>query len=117
VQALADPSRWRMVEALGPDERTVGDLAQALGLSSPCASHHISILKEVGVLTVRRDGKSVLCRLAERGTAVGDLVRSIRSISMEVRYVSKPTEDVHRSISAAYVSGSGAVPEFEPSRR
>src|SRR5436305_13718541 len=33
IQALADPSRWRAVELLEPSERSLGDLAQALGLS------------------------------------------------------------------------------------
>src|SRR5689334_10726923 len=57
VQALADPSRWRAVELLGAEERSIGDLARALGLSLACVSHHISILKEVGILRTERVGK------------------------------------------------------------
>jgi DNA-binding transcriptional ArsR family regulator len=66
VQALADPSRWRMVAALasqGP--LPVGTLADLVGLSSACASRHISILKEVNLVRTSRDGRRVVCGLPE----------------------------------------------------
>ncbi|MGH7726832.1 MAG: ArsR/SmtB family transcription factor [Candidatus Eiseniibacteriota bacterium] len=66
VQALADPSRWRMVAALssqGP--LPVGTLADLVGLSSACASRHISILKEVNLIRTSRDGRRVVCGLPE----------------------------------------------------
>jgi len=116
MQALSDPSRWRAVELLEPAERSVGDLAQALGLSLPCTSHHVSILKEVGIVSVHRVGKALHCRLAGPGTSVGDFIRSVRKVSVPVRYVSKPTDDATRH-AGPYAASAGAVPEFEPTRR
>src|SRR5438034_11612855 len=86
IQALADPSRWRLVELLAAEERTVGELAGALGLSLPCTSHHISILKEVSVLVVRREGHTTCCRLAEPESAAGKFVRAARTLSADVSY-------------------------------
>ena len=125
IQALADPSRWRAVELLEPAERSVGDLAQALGLSLPCTSHHVSILKEVGVVTMHRVGKALHCRLATPGTSVGDFIRSVRKVDAPLRYVlNSGGEDQTRHV-ATYVASpsapssasAGAVPEFEPTRR
>jgi DNA-binding transcriptional ArsR family regulator len=115
VQALADPSRWRAVELLRPEGQTVSELARALGLSLPCTSHHVSILKEVGVLTMLREGKSMRCRLAAAGTPVGDLVRTARAMAATTLYVSNITAELPSV--AAYTPSGGAVPEFEPSRR
>src|SRR5205085_10857427 len=97
-------------------ERSLGELAQALGLSLPCTSHHVSILKEVGVLTVHRVGKALHCRLANSGTSIGDFVRSVRQVTPTIRYVMNSGEDTTRH-ATPYAASAGAVPEFEPSRR
>jgi DNA-binding transcriptional ArsR family regulator len=111
IQALADPSRWRLVELLAVEERTVGELAGALGRSLPCTSHHVSILKEVGVLVVRREGHTTCCRLAESDTAVGKFVRGARTLSIEVSYqLNHPIEPAPKPPSR---NESDAVPEFE----
>ena len=115
VQALADPSRWRAVELLGSEGRTVSELAHGLGLSLPCTSHHVSILKEVGVIVLHREGKSMRCQLAKAGTPVGDLVRSVRGLTILYPYVSNEVPLVRSA--APYAPSAGAVPEFEPSRR
>jgi len=111
IQALADPSRWRLVELLAAEERTVGELAGALGLSLPCTSHHISILKEVGVMVVRREGHTTCCRLAAEDTAAGKFVRAARTLSMDVLYqLNISPEPAPNSRSR---NQSDAVPEFE----
>jgi len=112
IQALADPSRWRLVELLAAGERTVGELAGALGLSLPCTSHHISILKEVGVMVVRREGHTTCCRLVDADTAVGTFVRGARTLSIEVSYQLNPA--IEQAPKSRSRSESDAVPEFEP---
>jgi DNA-binding transcriptional ArsR family regulator len=107
IQALSDPSRWRLVEALVFEDRTVTELAVALGLSVPCTSHHISILKEVGVLSVQRDGRSLRCRLSDRATSIGEFVRAARSLAASIPYQSN-----YGAEATAGHPGSDAVPEF-----
>jgi len=111
IQALADPSRWRLVELLAADERTVGELAAALGLSLPCTSHHVSILKEVDVIIVRREGHTTCCRLAEADTVAGRFVRTARTLSMDISYQLNVAPGP--SINPRSRSLSDAVPEFE----
>jgi DNA-binding transcriptional ArsR family regulator len=62
-KALADESRLRIVGLLAGGERTVDDLAAALGLRPPTVSHHLSKLKEAGLASMRAQGTSHVYRL------------------------------------------------------
>jgi DNA-binding transcriptional ArsR family regulator len=59
-EALADPVRRTMVEALAPGEQTAGSLVELVrsrfGISQPAASQHLRVLREHGVVAVRADG-------------------------------------------------------------
>ena len=55
--ALAEPSRRRILDLLRDGERSVGELVPRLGLSQPGVSKHLKILREAGLVSVRRDGK------------------------------------------------------------
>ena len=57
LQALADPSRLRILLMVRERERCVCHLAEALGLSQGTVSHHMSVLKRVGLVVDRRDEK------------------------------------------------------------
>lgn len=56
-RALADPTRRRIVSALGSGERTVGELAKPLAMSLPAVSKHLGVLERAGLLHRRRDGR------------------------------------------------------------
>jgi DNA-binding transcriptional ArsR family regulator len=56
-QALADPTRRRIVEALRHGERQVNDLIEQAGVHQSGVSRHLRILHESGFVTVRRDGQ------------------------------------------------------------
>jgi len=64
LQALADPSRWRIVEELAAAPRTMGELAVRVDLSAACTTHHISILKEMEFVESSREARLVRCSLA-----------------------------------------------------
>ena len=64
LQALADPSRWRIVQELAAAPRTMGELADRIDLSAACTTHHISILKEMDFVESRREARQVRCSLA-----------------------------------------------------
>jgi DNA-binding transcriptional ArsR family regulator len=63
-KALSGITRLQIVRQLaGTEELSVSELAVALKLSQPLASWHLSGLRKVGLVKVRRDGRQVLCSL------------------------------------------------------
>jgi DNA-binding transcriptional ArsR family regulator len=61
--AVAEPKRREILDLLAAGERPVNDLVQALGLAQPQVSKHLRVLREVGAVDVRGDGKQRLYRL------------------------------------------------------
>jgi DNA-binding transcriptional ArsR family regulator len=62
-KAFANGTRLRMLDLLSKHERTVSELQEALGITLPNVSQHLSILRSAGVVTTRREGKQVYCSL------------------------------------------------------
>ncbi len=62
-QVLADPTRIRIVLALGTGELCVSDLARLLGLTMPSISHQLRLLRQLGLARARRAGKLIYYRL------------------------------------------------------
>ncbi len=61
--AVAEPRRRQILEALSDGERSVNELVEALGLAQPQVSKHLRVLREVGVVDVRENGRQRLYRL------------------------------------------------------
>jgi DNA-binding transcriptional ArsR family regulator len=61
--AIAEPARRRILDLLAQGERPVGDLVYTMGLTQPQVSKHLRVLREVGVVDVREDGRRRLYRL------------------------------------------------------
>jgi len=58
LKALADPTRFRMVQAIAAaGELSCGAVAKRFDVSQPTISHHLKILMEAGVLVQRTEGK------------------------------------------------------------
>ncbi|HPD14372.1 MAG TPA: metalloregulator ArsR/SmtB family transcription factor [Planctomycetota bacterium] len=62
-RALSDPTRVRIVLALGERELCVGDLAHLLGLTGSAVSHQLRLLRGQGLVRYRRDGKAAFYAL------------------------------------------------------
>jgi DNA-binding transcriptional ArsR family regulator len=60
---LAEPMRRRILDLLRDDERPVGDLVARLGLSQPGVSKHLKVLREAGLVEVRREAQRRLYRV------------------------------------------------------
>ena len=58
LQAIADPTRRRIVELLAVRERTAGELVREFDLSAPAISQHLNVLREAGLVTTRAEGQS-----------------------------------------------------------
>jgi DNA-binding transcriptional ArsR family regulator len=61
--AVAEPRRREILDVLAMGERSVNDLVEAVGLAQPQVSKHLRVLREVGVVEVREDGRQRLYRL------------------------------------------------------
>jgi DNA-binding transcriptional ArsR family regulator len=55
--AIAEPGRRQLLDALGDGEATVGDLVERLGMRQPQVSKHLAVLRAVGVVEVRAEGR------------------------------------------------------------
>ncbi len=58
-RAFSDTSRVRLLSALSQAELNVGVLAKTVGISESAVSHHLRGLRQMGLVTARRDGKEV----------------------------------------------------------
>jgi len=63
-KALASPARLELLDLAGQAERSVEDLALEVGLSVANASQHLQVLRQAGLVAVRREGKFSYYRLA-----------------------------------------------------
>lgn len=61
--AVAEPRRREILDLLASGERPVGDLVRVLGMSQPLVSKHLRVLREVGAVEVRGEGRRRLYRL------------------------------------------------------
>src|SRR5713226_7247252 len=60
--AVAEPRRRAILNYLAPRERPVGDIVASLGLEQPSVSKHLRVLRDVGLVRVRRNGRQMLYR-------------------------------------------------------
>lgn len=61
--AVAEPQRRRIIDLLAAGERSVNDIAAALDMRQPQVSKHLGVLREVGLVSVRDDGRHRLYSL------------------------------------------------------
>ncbi len=65
LKALADATRLATMRALMDGPLHVGELAAKLEVEQSLLSHHLRVLREIGLLEATRDGKAVLYALAD----------------------------------------------------
>ncbi len=61
--AVAEPRRRQILDVLAGGERPVNDLVEALGIAQPQVSKHLRVLREVGAVDVRDEGRRRLYRI------------------------------------------------------
>jgi DNA-binding transcriptional ArsR family regulator len=61
--AVAEPRRRQILDLLAGGERPVNDVVRLLGLAQPQVSKHLRVLREVGVVDVRNEGRQRVYRL------------------------------------------------------
>jgi DNA-binding transcriptional ArsR family regulator len=55
-EALADPTRRRIVELVAAQERSAGEIAAVFSITRPGVSKHLRVLREEGIVTARGEG-------------------------------------------------------------
>src|SRR5262245_29812909 len=69
--AVAEPRRRDILNFIAMQERSVSEIVDALEMEQPSVSKHLKVLKEVGLVEVRREGRQMLYRV--NGTAIRPL--------------------------------------------
>lgn len=64
--AIAEPRRREILDVLAGGERSVNELVHALGIAQPQVSKHLRVLREVGLVDVRDEGRQRMYRLNGR---------------------------------------------------
>lgn len=62
-KTFTHPTRIRILNLLRHGEQSVGELTEALGVPQPSVSQHLTVMRNAGVLTSRRQGTNVFYRL------------------------------------------------------
>ena len=70
-KALGDNIRLRLVFELADGAKNVGDLGDAVGVNQPLVSHHLNLLRMLGVVNRERKGKQVFYSLTGKCGAKG----------------------------------------------
>jgi DNA-binding transcriptional ArsR family regulator len=72
LRVLAHPHRLKIIELIARRELTVGEIAEQVGLAPNACSQHLNIMRAHGVLSSRRDGKTI-CYKVENPHAINVL--------------------------------------------
>jgi DNA-binding transcriptional ArsR family regulator len=92
MQALATPSRVRILSRLGAGPCAVGELARAIGMEQPAVSQQLRVLRHLGLVVGERDGRQVIYALHD--DHVGALLSEAISHTEHLRLglASRPVE-------------------------
>jgi DNA-binding transcriptional ArsR family regulator len=81
LQALADPSRRALLEILRDHPASAGELAEALPIARPGVSRHLRVMRDAGLVEVRRDAQRRIYSLRpEAFVEVDDWLDSYRAL-------------------------------------
>ena len=64
-RALSEPMRLRLLNLLMEAERTVGQLVEASGSGQANVSKHLALLRDAGMVGMRKEGLSTVCYIAD----------------------------------------------------
>jgi DNA-binding transcriptional ArsR family regulator len=77
-KSLSDAKRLRIIQELREGERSVGELAEILGIKQSNTSQHLTLLRKIGIISPRKAGRTVYYRLVTPKIAQAcDLVHEV----------------------------------------
>jgi hypothetical protein len=111
---MANESRLRIVGLLAERERSVQELAELLDLKEPTVSHHLAVLKELGVVTSRPEG--VVRWHALKPDAISEIAKSMFEQKDMTQLVAPVPSKDDRDI-APFLKDDGSLTRLPASRR
>lgn len=63
LEAIAEPTRRRILDTVRGGECSVGDIVEHIGMNQPGVSRHLKVLREAGLVAVRRDAQRRIYRV------------------------------------------------------
>src|SRR6516164_6281235 len=69
LRAIAEPRRRKILQLVAHDELSAGEIAAAFDITRTAISQHLTVLKNAGLLSERRDGTRRLYRARAQGLA------------------------------------------------
>ena len=69
LRAIAEPRRRKILQLVAHDELAAGEIAAAFDITRTAVSQHLTVLKDAGLLSERRDGTRRLYRARAQGLA------------------------------------------------
>lgn len=82
IEVIAEPTRRRILDAVRDGERSVTELVDAVGMHQPGVSRHLKVLRDAGLVEVRRDAQRRLYRL--RAEPLRELVEWLEPYRVEM---------------------------------
>ena len=113
-KAMANESRLRIVGLLAERERSVQELAQLLDLKEPTVSHHLAVLKDLGVVTSRPEG--VVRWHALKPDAITDIAKSMFE-QQDLGALAAPVPAKDERAIAPFLKPDGSLTRLPASRR
>jgi hypothetical protein len=111
-KAMANETRLKIVGLLAQQERTVQELAETLGLKEPTISHHLAVLKDLDLVSVRPDGV-----MRWHALKPGALTAMNRRLLEHDAAGMAPEETWESRVLATFVEPGGALKAIPASRR
>jgi len=115
-KALAHESRLRLLGLVAEREHNVQDLAARMALKEPTVSHHLALLREVGLVSMRQDGTTHWYALEPK--ALSRLAKSLLAPSQLAALAgieAQPTND--EKVLRNYLTPEGRLKDFPASRK
>ncbi len=107
-KVLANESRLKMLGLLATEERSVGELAAMLELREPTVSHHLALMKELSLVTVRAEGTTRIYSLDSKSLEA--LSRDVFSQDTLSHLVDYQVEDVwERKVLKNFMEGERII--------
>jgi len=77
TRALADPTRQQIMKLICCKWLSVGEIVQAVGVRQPTVSHHLAVLRDAGLVSLRSEGKHTYYCLNQSMVAIccSDLIQ------------------------------------------
>lgn len=78
-KALADPTRWKILELLKNKSLNAGEIAAEFNMTKPSISNHLSILKQADLVDSEKIGQNVIYSL--RTSVIEDMLRTLSDLT------------------------------------